>query len=487
MIERRAFLQTLAGGLVLPSRLFGGGTGVCVSDNFVYAPAPSQAPLAHTYRFPKLADNERPLWSQMTPGQKNAYEANIRKAYGWMIQRSLRNPNDPAGLLFQGRFHRDTCAGSFHIHGNSNFLPWHRAFLYFHERWLQRALGDETFRLAAWDWENNSQVPQIFDWLQIPNSFGSAGSYLGCTYLANTQVSPIDQQQLVAWLLSHCFIDFAGGSGTPPNAAGGVHAIVHAQLGGLMGYPTASALHPVFYMHHANVDRYWCTWTRDYGSYDGFKPEWIDTPWIFFDPRKGAVKVTVGQVVDTTRLGYHYSLPPPTLYQATNICAVTYGNYVSLNPNALLALLTRLSGERANAAVFPTDPTQSVMELTAAVLAQSKFKDLAFPVRLEFQAQDLEPGVYYPITLRSPDNSYTAPIGGVSVFGEHDHGNVKAFGSVKLSDLQHLWPSAYPSGWQVALGGPANLNLSLREFSLLYPELALYPDDAKLNQLLGVL
>ena len=40
------------------------------------------------------------------------------------------------------------------IHADWNFLPWHRAFLYFLERILRKLSGHNDLRLVYWDWEN---------------------------------------------------------------------------------------------------------------------------------------------------------------------------------------------------------------------------------------------------------------------------------------------------------------------------------------------
>ncbi|OAE29374.1 hypothetical protein AXG93_4831s1350 [Marchantia polymorpha subsp. ruderalis] len=48
------------------------------------------------------------------------------------------------------------------------FLPWHRMYLYFHERFLSDLIGDPTFALPFWNWDNQrpdaggNKMPRMF-------------------------------------------------------------------------------------------------------------------------------------------------------------------------------------------------------------------------------------------------------------------------------------------------------------------------------------
>jgi polyphenol oxidase len=57
----------------------------------------------------------------------------------------------------------------FDVHHNWLFLPWHRAYLYFHERILAMLLekhrGVRDFALPYWDWdtEGRNKFPEIYE------------------------------------------------------------------------------------------------------------------------------------------------------------------------------------------------------------------------------------------------------------------------------------------------------------------------------------
>ena len=75
-----------------------------------------------------------------------------------------------------------------------------------------------------------------------------------------------------------------------------------------MGFLGAAGRDPLFYSHHANVDRMWHIWSTKLGG-EGFKdPEWLDASFVFYDdvenPRP--VRIKFCDVLDTRNLGYTY-------------------------------------------------------------------------------------------------------------------------------------------------------------------------------------
>jgi tyrosinase len=88
-----------------------------------------------------------------------------------------------------------------------------------------------------------------------------------------------------------------------------------------MGSFNTAALDPIFWLHHANIDRLWSVWrARDSSNIDPKKGEWLTSvPFELHDARGNVVRFTSSQVVDTTAapLQYKYDtisdpLSPPT-------------------------------------------------------------------------------------------------------------------------------------------------------------------------------
>lgn len=94
--------------------------------------------------------------------QDAGYAAKLNKAYELM--RALPD-DDPRSFRQQWTLHCAYCGGAFLTYNSSGaplgidihfswlFYPWHRWYLYFHERILQSLLGDPTFSLTYWNWD----------------------------------------------------------------------------------------------------------------------------------------------------------------------------------------------------------------------------------------------------------------------------------------------------------------------------------------------
>lgn len=202
-------------------------------------------------------------------------------------------------------------------HGTPEFLPWHRWFIYVFETQLQTAANDCEMTLPYWDWEHDTDNEAT---AAIMDSFGNA--FTGSANLNDPNISPQQRYSGCNWpLLSERGVwegclerefddryhywglaqvnamivdytqygdDYAAAHGgrlesghevgiTPedPNndwmvgingfriiLEGGPHAAPHNFLGGPMPGMT-SPNDPLFYLHHANVDRLWAIW-QDY-------------------------------------------------------------------------------------------------------------------------------------------------------------------------------------------------------------------------------
>ena len=83
----------------------------------------------------------------------------LRLAYKNFRQFTSDHPNDPRGYLQQANLHCFHCGhDTLDVHDSPYFLPWHRAFIYYHERILCELIPDPTFRLPYWDWDEPTTV-----------------------------------------------------------------------------------------------------------------------------------------------------------------------------------------------------------------------------------------------------------------------------------------------------------------------------------------
>jgi hypothetical protein len=112
----------------------------------------------------------------------------------------------------------------------------------------------------------------------------------------------------MARLTSDGFETFAG---RLPEGAGMVegygHNYIHELVGGLMNRLTTAATDPIFWMHHANVDRVWATWHARQAA-NIYPPNWTSRSLNGFVGSRGedTGDWRVGNVLETRSLGYSY-------------------------------------------------------------------------------------------------------------------------------------------------------------------------------------
>jgi tyrosinase len=146
----------------------------------------------------------------------------------------------------------DIHAGMHMQHTNARLLPWHRVILLLFEEALHNYHPDVC--VPYWDWTRPGE--QHFpDWL-----VGITPTVHTPTQTINVIRSPGSDVQLgsiVAGTASAMaetnYTDFSG----PIN---GIHGGVHIWVGGTMSNAAVSPADPVFWLHHANLDRLWWVW-----------------------------------------------------------------------------------------------------------------------------------------------------------------------------------------------------------------------------------
>lgn len=216
------------------------------------------------------------------------------------------------------------------------FPPWHRGYLLALEAHVRAAVikltGPSTWALPYWNYfggENQSKLPPAFTQKTLPDG-KSNPLYVAARYGTGADLSRINQKCLSNTGYQMPFPGFGGpetpfwhGSGTSGNLEANPHNLVHGQVGGrggFMSYPDYAALDPIFYLHHANIDRMWAGWNQKYPNPPVDK--WVKGPTAAGD-RKFVMPMpdgkpwhyTPGDVNSLSQLDYGYdNLPtPPTV------------------------------------------------------------------------------------------------------------------------------------------------------------------------------
>jgi polyphenol oxidase len=344
----------------------------------------------------------------------------LRAAYAELLK--ITKNNDPRGWYRQGAVHCWYCSGAadslngMEIHGSWWFLAWHRAYLYFHERILGALIGDPTFALPYWDWDSCKDDPKDMtgrnrfpgDVYGFPTS-DPAVAAANSLYDTTRAVGPNDRIDtayvgptvMKAILGSKSFTDF-GGSGNEelpvfgqqkgdPQQAGhlesGPHGLVHLwttdpkNYWGLanMGMLAAAAFDPVFFAHHANIDRLWSVWAGTPGHANPSNDRWLNQQaFYFYDQAQTWIGIVPSQMVDSEKsLSYRYQPPqwPPGAVVAAAAPAALAENAVRLAqatplsaPLAVLSTGTETKTLPAQATTLQIAvPTEARQRITALV------------------------------------------------------------------------------------------------------------------------
>ncbi len=183
--------------------------------------------------------------------------------------------------------------GSMGPTGAQRFLPWHRDFLLQLERQMQ-ALDAAAF-VPYWDWTVERGLPPWManfrpsvivpgrrNPIQVRRSLGHHGRLPSATEVdALVQHSGLSYTQFTTLLE-------------------GFHNDIHNWVGGTMGNIGVAPADPIFWMHHAQVDRVWSLWQAQAGN-AGKQPQ-LAGPDATLDPWNE----TSSSVQSITALGYSY-------------------------------------------------------------------------------------------------------------------------------------------------------------------------------------
>jgi polyphenol oxidase len=293
-------------------------------------------------------------------------------AFQRMMDFGVANPTDPRGWTMQAAIHgamtarfSNGPAAVHNVHHGYHFLSWHRAYLYFLERILachaaqsqapnaDHSIIDDTkvdpnFRMPCWNWddtETNVKFPTAYEaiWFGDPTTNGIINPLwvgqrdIHATLNLGDDGLKIGMQTMLAAPNSGPggFYGIAPSSTVGRNGQGAgenkAHNQVHNWVGGGFNYnatyppitsPTGwmgdlitAARDPVFFAHHANIDKTWA-WYRSFPySSEPTDSGYLNEMWTFYDEKRSCWNVLAKDLIDyKNRLRYHYDPTPPKYY-----------------------------------------------------------------------------------------------------------------------------------------------------------------------------
>jgi tyrosinase len=183
-------------------------------------------------------------------------------------------------------------------HNNTLWLPWHRAYLYFFEMSLRDI--DPTVTVPWWSWASG-KLPAAYTTTANSNPLHHAAIPASARVQGGPSQTGRDgpapgslptQAQINDVLARGDFLDFSSGLRQ-------LHNNVHVVIGGSMGLVENAAFDPIFWAHHAYVDRAWRLWQLRNPS-SGLPQSILNTALAPFP-------MTVADTLSVTGMGYDYA------------------------------------------------------------------------------------------------------------------------------------------------------------------------------------
>lgn len=267
---------------------------------------------------------------------------NFRKAVAAM---QARPADDPTSWTYQAAIH-----GSYDTpppnsiwnqcqHGSYYFLSWHRMYLYYFEKIVRKASGDPNFALPYWNYSDvaaEAVMPEAFR-QPADNTNTLFVSERNASINAGAALPP----SVVSYSVAFGFTNFLAPTGSGLGFGGQIipapehftgppgrieqqpHNIVHVTIGGWMSDPNTAAQDPIFWLHHANIDRLWEKWLAQGGGRSNPTDNeiWMNTPFVFYDIDSAKFDTIMGKDIlrIVEQLDYKYDDMPD--YEEKNITA----------------------------------------------------------------------------------------------------------------------------------------------------------------------
>jgi tyrosinase len=260
-------------------------------------------------------------------------------------------------------------------HGSSFFLPWHRGYIAWFEQTVAATVkqlkGPSSWALPYWNYssktdQNARRLPQAFRELQTPDGEPNPLFVTERNPGVNTGDPVADEEDVSLDALKQLVFEGVGqggntGFGGPPTGfhhpagrSGALEALphntIHVDVGGWMGSFSTAARDPIFWLHHANIDRLWEIWRREPGRSDPVRAEWLDFSFDLHDGEGHPIKFTPREMLKTTS--------PPLSYEYDDL---------TIPPTAPIAARpTAVPASHASMSEQPPQPSQEPPEMVGA-------------------------------------------------------------------------------------------------------------------------
>ena len=271
---------------------------------------------------------------------------------------------------------------------------------------------------------------------------------------------PAEDVDIVGSLAERRFVRFfqTGFGGVDPDISNGrlemlPHNFVHGDIGGMMGSTRTAGRDPIFWLHHANIDRLWEVWRGLPGSIALTDPgaasallvtQWQSSIFVFGDPASPKTYTMTG-VEDLATVGYAYettALPADLaaeIQDARNAAGAARG-VVSVDE-------TEPAWEPIAAAFNVTSGEECDIPITAGAAVAADTTDTV-PTGLMIElggVRATDPHAVYVVEVRSTPDAEAHRAGRISTFGLA--GTPESEERNYLVDASSILPELLDEGW----------------------------------------
>ncbi|MDP3841510.1 MAG: tyrosinase family protein [Oxalobacteraceae bacterium] len=365
-----------------------------------------------------------------------------------------------------------------------HFLSWHRSFLWNFESHLLAAASQVAAQVGVtatltglpyWNYYAQPTLPRIF---RQPTLAGGKKNPLYVAYRnpnRNSQSAPVGVGEPsrrafeLKDFMSEQFLVRPGVAvrGFDAGIEALPHDVVHGDIGGLMGSVPTAAWDPIFWLHHANIDRLWTIWSEGKPIPKDFDSNWKAEAFVFDGPG-GAVLQHAGdtydkplaQKYDSLELGAKPESAPPLTVPAIALTMSATGDQgpAALSSAAGASLTNAGGAVRLKLGTADAQKKFNAIALDQPALPTSPKQVFVVLREPTVTAEGRRHGFVYQVYVRAPSAGSPVLVGSVNLFNMSPYGQqpdiriditdaVKGLGratQVSISEIEVLFAQDAP-------------------------------------------
>jgi hypothetical protein len=315
-------------------------------------------------------------------------------------------------------------------HGTQPFLTWHRMYLWYFERVLQQAAGDMSLRLPFWDYATDPTLPAAYrdatyvneGGTTVPNPLRVEARQPSLN--AGSSSLSASARTASGAMTSTSYVPFNNAIQSTPH--GSVHCamVTGSCPNGLMGSVPVSALDPIFYAHHTNIDRLYECWLKvNEPARLPSDATHLNTQFSFVDADGSTPMRRVSDMLRLSQLGYSYAVggdcPAAIMVAAAEGMSMSDVSRAAATSERAIASVGETRLERGVTTVPMSVAPAAAQNLSATAMPSSERRVLLVVEGVKF---DAAPGTLYNVSLAKDGAreqvgvinffNFTAPTGG---------------------------------------------------------------------------